>query len=156
MRWTAILTLLLGLTIGACSADATADGPPEINCGREVCLQCGMIISEVRYAAAYRLPDGTEKKFDDLGGLVVYGRENGELASAEVWVHDVETEEWLPAGEAWFVMTGDGRTPMGFGIIAFSDKQRATQVAQGLEAGVLTWEDVTSLPSAALTPSMGG
>ena len=56
-----------------------------------------MSIDEARFAAAYRLPDGTEKKFDDLGGLIVHARESGQLEDATVWVHDFETEAWVDA-----------------------------------------------------------
>jgi copper chaperone NosL len=145
MKPISIIALALGLILGACAADEVAEGPPEINYGRDICVECGMIINEARYAAAYRLPNGTEEKFDDLGGLLIHGHEQGELADAEVWVHDVETEAWVRAEDAWYVMTKDGRTPMGYGIIAFADHQRAQDVAEGLGAEVLGWEVIMTM-----------
>ncbi|MFQ5522558.1 MAG: nitrous oxide reductase accessory protein NosL [Acidimicrobiia bacterium] len=145
MRSWYVVLAVVGLLVGSCTSADVSEGPPEINYGRDICFQCGMIISEARYAAAYRLPDGTEKRFDDLGGLLIHGHESGDLGSAEVWVHDVETEEWLRAEEAFYVMTGDGRTPMAYGIIAFADQARAQVIADGLGAEVLTWAAVAAM-----------
>ena len=156
MKPISIIALALGLILGSCAADEVAEGPPEISYGRDICVECGMIINEARYAAAYRLPDGTEEKFDDLGGLLIHGHKHGELATAEVWVHDVETEAWIRAENAWYVMTKDGRTPMGYGIIAFADRQRAEAVAEGMGAEVLAWEDLVAMPPDQMAPSQHG
>ena len=112
-----------------------------------------MIISEERFAAAYRLPDGTEKVFDDLGGLIQHGQQTGELAEAEVWVHDYETEEWVPATDAYYVVTRSIATPMAFGIVSFGDEARAMGFAHGIDAGVVPWETVRDLPLADLLGS---
>ncbi len=142
------LPILLALTLilGACSSGDGTSGPPEIDYGREICLQCGMIISETRYAAAYRLPDGTERTFDDLGGLLVYGHEHGELSDADVWVHDVETEAWVRAERAWYVMTRTRRTPMGYGIVAFADRSRAEALAAEVGTEAVPWPDLLAIP----------
>ncbi len=141
---------LLALLASACAGAAAADGPPEINYGRDVCVECGMIISEERFAAAYRLPDGTEKIFDDIGGLLQHGQETGDLEVADVWVHDYTTEEWVPAGDAHFIVTRSVTTPMAFGILSFGDLTRATAFAEGLDASVIPWETVRELPLATL------
>lgn len=142
----AALALALLLSVAGCGGGESG-GPPEIRYGRDICVQCGMIVSEPRFAAAYRLPDGTEKVFDDLGGLLLYGHATGELATAEVWVHDVETEEWVGADSAWFVATANAHTPMGYGIVAFSERGRAQAFAGGAGADVLTWDELVAIPS---------
>ena len=139
----ALVALLAVVT--ACGGPGSDGGPPEIHYGRDLCVQCGMIVSEPRFAAAYRLPDGTERVFDDLGGLLVYGHEHGELDEAEVWVHDVETEAWVRAPGAWFVATAARPTPMGYGILAFSDRERAERFAAQVGAEVLTWHEVRAI-----------
>ena len=68
------LIALVLILIAACGS-ATAGGPPEINYGRDICIECGMIIEDPRFAAAYRLADGSEHKFDDLGGLIITTRD---------------------------------------------------------------------------------
>ncbi len=144
------------LLLSACAPSTVHSGPPEIDYGREICLQCGMIISEARYAAAYRLPDGTERTFDDLGGLLVYGHEHGELSDSEVWVHDVETEAWVRAERAWYVMTRDRHTPMGYGIVAFGDRSRAEARAAEVGTEAISWPDLLAIPLDRIQASRGG
>jgi copper chaperone NosL len=140
------LLVALTLLVAAC-ASAEASGPPDIKYGRDICVNCGMIISEARFATAYRTPGGEEKKFDDLGDMVVYGIDSGELAQASgVWVHDFETEEWTEATSAFYVPTLAAATPMGHGILAFSDRERAEQFATDLDGEVIDWATVVQLP----------
>ena len=140
------LILLLALVASACSDAASADGPPEINYGRDICIECGMIIGDARFAAAYRLDDGTEKKFDDLGDLVLHGRETGELESAQVWVSDFDAEVLIDAVPAFFVPTLGVASPMGHGILAFAAHDRAMEAAAELGGEVIDWETVIALP----------
>jgi copper chaperone NosL len=139
--WVAVIAV-----VAASCASAQAGEPPEINYGRDICIQCGMVIEDDRFAAAYRLPDGTEKRFDDLGGLILHGRDTGELHEATVWVHDFETREWVDATKAFYVPTLDAASPMGHGILAFSTEDRAAGVATDLDGEVLPWETVVDLP----------
>lgn len=135
----------LAVAAAGCGA-AEASGPPEINYGRDICIECGMVTDDARFAASYRLSDGTEKKFDDLGGLIIHGREAGELDGATVWVHDFETEGWVEAPDAYFVPTIAVTSPMGHGILSFADQERAMRIANDLGGEVLRWEAVVDLP----------
>lgn len=139
------VTLLAGAAAACGSAEANA-GPPDINYGRDICIECNMVISEARFAAAYRLDDGTEKVFDDIGGMVKHGRESGEVAGAVAWVHDFTTEEWVEAVAAFYVPTRSIATPMAHGIVAFSDHARAMEFAAGVDGEVVEWETVLALP----------
>jgi copper chaperone NosL len=134
------------VVVSACGGVATASGPPDINYGRDICIECGMIIDDPRFAATYRLTDGTEKVFDDLGGLIVQGRETSELEGAEVWVSDFEEEVLINADGAFYVPTMGVTSPMGHGILAFSDESRAMEVAADLGGEVLDWETTQQLP----------
>jgi copper chaperone NosL len=134
------------LVVAACGGNAAASGPPDINYGRDVCVECNMIISEPNHAAAYRLPDGTEKLFDDVGGMVKHGRAQGEFDTATAWVHDYETEEWVAVEDAFFVPTLSVATPMGHGIIAFGDRGRADVFAAAVDGQVIDWATVLELP----------
>lgn len=145
MRRIAMLVVAVAVLSTACAAAETT-GPPDINYGRDICIECGMTIDNARFAAGYRQTDGTEKKFDDLGGLIIHARETGDLDDATVWVHDFETEEWIEAPGAFFVPTLAITSPMGHGILAFADKEWATQVAKDLGGDVLAWEVVVDLP----------
>ena len=138
--------MALAVLVAACG-NAAADGPPEINFGRDICIECGMVIDDPRFAATYRLFDGSEKKFDDLGGLILQGRELGELDDAAVWVSDFDNEILIDAAGAWYVPTRGVASPMGHGILAFADRDRAHTTAEALGGEVIDWETVKALPA---------
>ena len=142
----AALLITLALAAAACGGSATAEGPPDINYGRDVCIRCGMIISEARFASAYRLPDGTEKLFDDVGGMLAHGHATGEIAAAEAWVHDFETEEWVAADQAYYIVTRSVITPMAYGVISFADRNRAEVFARDVDGDIVEWSTVLRLP----------
>jgi copper chaperone NosL len=145
MRWIVMMVVALAV-VGAGCGSSEATGPPEIIYGRDICIECGMIIDEARFAAAYRSADGTEKAFDDVGGLIIHGREAGDLDGATIWVHDFETEDWVEAPQAFYVPTIAVASPMGHGILSFADEERATKFANDLGGEVLGWEIVVNLP----------
>ncbi|MCP5025473.1 MAG: hypothetical protein GY929_04235 [Actinomycetia bacterium] len=127
---------------GACGSDAEASGPPDIVEGRTMCDECGMLIDDVRFAASYRTADGEERRFDDIGGMLNQGQRNGDLETAEIWVHDYESGEPLPVAEATYVMADDVMTPMGWGILAFRSADEAQRLAEMHGASVLIWSDL--------------
>ena len=118
-RWL-VLCLLLLLALAACGGGADTTQPPEILYGQDVCDECDMIISEEKYAAAYWTAEGEARRFDDVGEMLVFMADNRE-PTASVWVHDINSAEWLLAEEAWFVMNSGLRTPMGTGIAVTAD-----------------------------------
>ena len=145
-RWI-LMTAALALLAAACGT-ADAAGPPDIKYGRDVCLQCGMIVSEEKFAAAYTLESGEERSFDDLGDLILYVRDANETINPlKGWVHDYETEEWVDLANAYFVPTLSVSTPMGHGIIAFSDGTRANTFAEEVDGEVIGWVIVEQLPA---------
>ena len=132
-RW--IILALLGavlLLLVACGQSADTNTPPEIMYGQDVCDQCGMIISEEKFAAAYWTVDGEARRFDDIGGMFAYIAANPEEA-ASYWVHDITTGDWIRAEEAYYVSDSDLMTPMGFGIAACATEDQAQALAYGKE-----------------------
>lgn len=119
-----IALLLAALFVASCGNEPDFDQPPDIRYGEDTCERCLMIINEARYAAAYVTPDGQERRFDDIGGMIDHHKEMAEDV-AVFWVHDYDTEEWLKAESAHFVMSDGQYTPMGYGIVAFGDSGRA-------------------------------
>jgi copper chaperone NosL len=142
-----VLVLLLAIVAGAC-AKAEASGPPDIKYGRDICVQCGMIVSEAKFAAAYTTPGGTKLSFDDVGDLLLYQRsESDPIDPNEAWVHDYVTEEWVPVSDAFFVPTLSVATPMGHSIISFADEASARAFASDVDGEVLRWAVVADLPA---------
>jgi copper chaperone NosL len=144
-KWVVVLGAAV-VSIAGCGGGEATENPPEINFGRDICIECGMIIDDPRFAASYRLEDGSEKVFDDLGGLIIQGRETGELESAVVWVSDFDEEVFIEAETAHFVPTLGVSSPMGHGILAFADMERAMKAATDLGGEVIAWEVVKEMP----------
>ena len=140
--WLIGLSVLVVLSAGC--GEAAADGVPEIIEGRSVCAECGMIIDDVRMAAAWRLPDGTSKVFDDIGGMLVDGYKHGDLEATGRWVFDYGTGDAVPAGSASFVASGGLMTPMGWGVVAYATEQDALDLAASLNGHVLSWEGLVN------------
>lgn len=108
--------LLLAIAV-ACSEPTS--GPARIVWGRQACDHCGMAISEPRWAAQLRLGPHEVLRFDDLGCAVEWIAAHGVSdAALELWVMDMDTEQWIDARHAFY--RPDQRTPMayGFGAIA--------------------------------------
>jgi copper chaperone NosL len=142
-----VLIAALAVLAAACST-AEAAGPPDIKYGRDICVQCGMIVSEARFAAAYTTPDGTKLSFDDVGDLLLYQRAADDPIDVnEAWVHDYETEAWVTVDEAFFVPTLSVSTPMGHSIISFADEGRADTFARDVDGEVIVWDVVLRLPA---------
>lgn len=131
-----ILTFLV-----ACQSPADLSEPPDIRYGEDLCTECGMIISEPRFAAAYYTVDSDARRFDDIGGMAIHHAENQEDV-AHFWVHDYDTEEWIMADQAFFVMSDQIHTPMDFGVIAISNQSRAEELASKYNTMVTTFKAV--------------
>jgi copper chaperone NosL len=150
VRSLALTALILSaVVVLGCSAAVDISATPEIAYGEVICEQCGMIVSEESQAAAYRLPDGTLRIFDDLGDMVLYHRINGEDVHI-FWVHDFQTGEWMHAPDAFYVATDDLVTPMGHGIAAFTFEAGAEHLAEEHGAPIYRWNDLVSDPLADL------
>jgi copper chaperone NosL len=147
MRWSIVYLLvpLLAL-ISGCARGETSPAPPDIRYGEDICVECNMIISDARFAAGYahEITPGRyqSKAFDDIGDMLVHARKNPNDKVSVWYVHDYESEEWLDASEAIFVISPDLPTPMGYGILAYADETAAQAMAAQAGARVLTWNEL--------------
>jgi copper chaperone NosL len=133
------LIVLGALSLAGCQA--SQESPPQIRYGRDTCAQCGMIISEARFAAAYRTRQGHWRLFDDIGDMLAYQSAHREDV-AIFWVHDYETQEWLRAEGVFFVKSPALSTPMGHGVVALGSRARADQLARQVSGDVLTFAEL--------------
>jgi len=91
------------------------------------CTECGMMV-QMDSKFTSRITQGeTTLYFCDIGDLFSYlKKKNGKEAGAQV--KDYTTGEWLDARKAYYVNSGKKfRTPMGWGIAAFKDKNEASK-----------------------------
>ena len=127
------LTMLAGLACGV-----RADGPPSIVLDRTACSHCGMLISEPRYAAAYRVQGSPARVFDDIGCLRTALQADGAQGTVRMWFHDASGGEWIDGAEAVLVSAPAIRTPMGGGTIAFMDRAEALAAAAQHRGRIVT------------------
>lgn len=137
--------------LAGCQQQVNVNEPPEILYGQDTCDRCRMIINEENMAAAYWTKDGQARRFDDLGGMFAYQQETQEEV-ASWWVHDYHSSAWLRAEEAYFVMGSGIMTPMGFGIVALTERAAADTLAQSVEGAVVL--DFSSLMARLAAQSM--
>ena len=152
------ILLLLAVAVVACDS-APSDGPPAIAYGRDECIECGMIVTEERHAAAMRVTiDGEQRDlfFDDIGDMIEHERNAAGLQVVRRYVHDFNTAQWLDADTAWFIKSDQIRTPMGFGLLAFADESSARAAAGAGHKSPLRLAGLKTQPSASTQPCCAG
>lgn len=115
---TLFLAFAAFLFLSACGSSVDLEATPEILYGQDVCTECGMIISDARFAASYTTTDGQVRVFDDIGDMLLHMGKKQEDVHI-YWVHDFHSEAWINAQKATFVLNTDLATPMGWGLAAF-------------------------------------
>jgi copper chaperone NosL len=96
-----------------------------------------MIINEPRFATSYTTTNGDVRRFDDLGGMLVYDQKHQEKVHI-YWAHDFNSEEWLNAADASIVYSPELVTPMAWGLAAFANQADAEQFAADNNGTVTT------------------
>ena len=110
------------IAFAGCSKPAPA-GPPTVHYGRDACAECGMIISDERFAAATVATVNGERRellFDDPGEQLQYQRAHPEAKVTAAYVHDFSTKRWTDAATARYLKSDGIDTPMGTGFVAFA------------------------------------
>ncbi|BDG62204.1 nitrous oxide reductase accessory protein NosL [Caldinitratiruptor microaerophilus] len=115
--------------------------PPAIRYDRDVCAECGMIISDERFAAAYVTKSGEARLFDDLGDMLVYEKKDDQEPIA-YYVHDVRSRKWIPAEAAYYVRGESVKSPMGWNIAAFENEAEAREFAEKTGSRLMTWQEL--------------
>lgn len=148
-----LLALMISIslfTVAGCSNDA-ADGPPLVHIGEDVCAECGMIISDERFAAATIIEDergrATALLFDDFNCQINHEINHREAVILNRWAHNYTTTEWLPARDAVYVHSPDLRTPMASHIAAFAKQADAEALRTDLGGDILSFEAMRDIVS---------
>lgn len=117
-------SLMIALWTGCAGSEVKpVDIFPEDNCA-----QCRMAISEKEFASEMITQESDVFKFDDLGCLENYRKNNPAVQPKAVFVTDYDSKTWIPYEGSVIVKT-DVATPMGSGKVAFADSARATAFA---------------------------
>lgn len=133
----------LCMILAACDQGQTTLEPPAIHYGEDVCTECGMIISDPRFASSYlyEINAGHYESlmFDDVGDMMVHAAQHPEHQVRAWYVHDFNSEEWIDATQAHYVIAEEIHTPMGHGIAAFAIKSAAESLAAQTQGKVFDW-----------------
>lgn len=130
---------VIGLFIVGCGSQD--QGSPRIRYGEETCDRCRMIISEKRFAAAYRTESGALRKFDDLGCGVLHQKEQGETIT-QFWGYDYEETDWLDVRQAFLVHSSELLTPMGYGIAMVTTADKAAALAEKVNGQIVQFDQL--------------
>lgn len=104
--------LLAAVSLVACEGKLA---PVDPYWGKQACADCGMLVSEKRFAAQLVDAQGERLYFDDVGCLV-HRLEVRPVDTAASWVRHSAAERWLPLAEARF--EEGAKTPMDYGFAA--------------------------------------
>lgn len=133
MKRTFLYALPLLLLLGGCGESGFP--PEEINPEKDACEVCNMSIIEEAYATEVIAKDGTVYKFDDIGCMVKFLQdEKGKtMEKSDLYVRDFESLEWVHLEDAYHVYHPDTVTPMAYGVVSFSSKERAEEFRKQLQ-----------------------
>lgn len=140
-----IFVSLLLLTLVSCGQEVSYE-PREINPDIDVCEVCNMSIVHTDFATQLVEKDGTTHIYDDIGCMFEFLQGEGkDIEIAAKYVRDMETLEWVPLEEAYYVYDQSFWTPMAFGVLSFATKERAEHFIEEQGKGeLMTYQDLQS------------
>ncbi len=103
-----------------------------------------MAISQKQYAAELA-DDERVLKFDDIGCMREFARGRGltgNLAGTKIFVTDYDRRGWLEGDTAQFIESAEIPSPMGSGLIALSDRQKAENYAARFHGRILSFKEM--------------
>lgn len=127
-----LLAIIMALTIACSGAPST----PEIRVDESACATCGMLVSDLSFAAAARRADGTEEAFDDAVCLVRFIRSGKVTGEERIWIHSFGGDDWIGSNEAVFIRQARVKGPMGGELVA-TDRASAAPLATQLGGSVI-------------------
>jgi copper chaperone NosL len=108
----------------------------------DMCAYCKMAISEKRFAAELIDREGQAFKFDDISCMTGFVKKREPSNIAARFVMDFDTKEWVKAEQAFYVKSGEIKSPMGGGMIAFASESEARDAADKYRGTLLRFSDV--------------
>lgn len=136
-----MVLLLICLVIVACGKDKYE--PQPINPEVDICVVCKMAIKDDQYATQIITTEGQSLKFDDIGDMNVWKKENGTTTIGASFVRDYYSLEWIKYEDAFYVYDDAIQTPMAYGIVSFESEKGAEQfIAEHGSGAILTSESL--------------
>lgn len=138
----AALLPLCAAALLASGCEEEALSPPTVRYGQDMCHECGMILSEERFAGAIVVREGRETKellYDDIGEMLA---DDAPAQAEQAWfVRAYDEDRWLPARGASYVHSPTTMTPMATGLVAFAEASAAGAFAEKQGGRTLTFDE---------------
>jgi len=148
-------TIVIIIVLAGCSADKYA--PVPINEETDRCVICNMAIKDDQYATQIITKEGQALKFDDLGDLNEWKKQNGTDSIGAAYVRDYNNLQWIKYEKAHFVYDENILTPMAYGVISFETKEAAEKYVEEHNMGtVLSVDQLANHTWAMNYDMMGG
>ena len=97
--------------------------PLAILLGKTNDTQCAMLIKSEENAAEVVAPDGRTWFFDDPGCMVLWLKDKPFKDQATLWVHAIDTKEWVDGRKAFYGVTDPSEMHYGFGARTKPNKE---------------------------------
>ncbi len=118
-----ILRAALTMAMVMAMASIAAAGPSEVPAGTK-CHLCGMGVDPGSPFSAQAVERGSRVFFCDIGDLLHYYKKVGGEVE-ELYVRDLDTNQWVDARAASYVRDESLKTPMGWNLAAFAGREEA-------------------------------
>ncbi len=126
-----MVAIIAGIFISMAKKDApitiitgnTAMKPLPIELGKTNDTQCAMLIKSEENAVEVIAPDGRTWFFDDPGCMVLWLKDKPFKDQATLWVHTIDTKEWIDGRKAFYGVTDHSEMHYGFGARAKPNKE---------------------------------
>jgi copper chaperone NosL len=132
-----LVLVLIGAMVLLAACGGEKYEPQPINEATDVCEVCKMSIKDNQFATQIVTKEGRSLKFDDLGDMHVWMKENGTDEIGAAFVRDYNTKEWIKYEDAYYVYEASIRTPMAYGVVSFKQEADAKKFIEELGAGTL-------------------
>lgn len=115
--------------------------PIKITPNRYVDIECSMTIKTKNHAAQAISPSGKTWFFDDMGCLIKWLEDKKFKKEAILWTYVEDTNRWIDAQKAWYVLTD--KTPMNYGFGAREHMVKDAVNFEKMQLKMLRGENLT-------------
>ncbi|WP_240636723.1 nitrous oxide reductase accessory protein NosL [Paenibacillus silvae] len=142
-RWILAMVLFLGTVMLTACGQKYAAVP--INEEVDICAICNMQVKDDAFATQLTTKDGKNYKFDDIGCMNEWKKQNGTDNIGMDYVRDYNDKEWIEFSKATYVYDASLKTPMAYGVLNFKDKASAEAfVAEQGVGTIMTADELAS------------
>jgi copper chaperone NosL len=135
----ALTTSLVLFFLTSCSSQ-----PEPFKVGTDVCHLCKMGIADMRFGGEIVTDKGKIYKFDDIGCMIRFMKADGveqKNISRTVVMNYEKQNDFIDADKAVLLKSDQIKSPMGFNIAGFSNKETAIKLI-GANGKIISWKEL--------------